>query len=301
MSAINSLEAGGSTNGGEGIQLAYEVATSQFVDGGINRVVLCTDGDFNVGITSESRLIRLVQEKASSGVYLSVLGFGQGNYNDSTMEKLADKGNGNYAYIDSLLEARKVLVEEIGGTLVTIAKDVKIQVDFNPARVTAYRLIGYENRMLANEDFRDDSKDAGELGSGHTVTALYELVPSGVESPARTAEPSKFVEVQPVAGANPNQVLHVSLRYKLPDEETSNEFSTPLMHPRESGVPVGDQDLQFASCVAAFGMLLRDSKFSGDATWDWIIDTAEANRGRDAKGLRGEFVALCKTARRLSQ
>jgi Ca-activated chloride channel family protein len=301
LDAIDSLQAGGSTNGGEGIQLAYDVAEAEFVEGGINRVILCTDGDFNVGVTSQSQLISLIQTKAKSGVFLSVLGFGDGNYKDSTMEKLADKGNGNYAYIDSLLEARKVLVEQIGGTLATIAKDVKIQVDFNPSRVAAYRLIGYENRMLAKEDFRDDTKDAGEMGSGHTVTALYEIVPAGVESPAREAEPSKFVEVVPAEGVAPEQVLHVSLRYKLPESEESSEFSFPLLHPENQSLPVANVDLQFASSVAAFGMLLRSSKFSGDADWDWVIQTAEENRGADEQGLRAEFVGLCKTAKRLAQ
>jgi Ca-activated chloride channel homolog len=300
LDAIGSLQAGGSTNGGEGIELAYDIAQQQFVKGGVNRVLLCSDGDMNVGITSESALVRLIQEKAKSGVYLSVFGFGTGNYKDSTMEKLADKGNGNYAYIDSLLEARKVLVEQIGGTLVTIAKDVKIQVDFNPARVAAYRLIGYENRLLANEDFRDDSKDAGEMGAGHSVTALYELVPTGVDSPARTADKSKFVDVVPAAGVSQDQVLHVSLRYKLPESATSLEFSTPLMHMKESGLLAASSDFRFASAVAGFGMLLRDSKFSGNANWDWVIETAQENLGPDHNGLRAEFVSLCKIARRLA-
>ena len=299
--AIGRLPAGGSTNGGEGIELAYEVAQQQFVRGGINRVILCTDGDFNIGVTNQDQLIDLIEKKASAGVFLSVLGFGTGNYNDSTMEKLADKGNGNYAYIDSLLEARKVLVEQIGGTLVTIAKDVKIQLDFNPARVAAYRLIGYENRRLANEDFRDDSKDAGELGAGHTVTALYELVPTGVESPARESEQSKFVEVVPVKGVDENQVLHVSLRYKLPESNTSLEFSMPLMQPQGSGLTSASEDFRFASSVAAFGMLLRNSKFSGDANWDWVIKTAQENLGSDRNGLRAEFVSLCKLAVRTSK
>ncbi|MEO2009885.1 MAG: VWA domain-containing protein, partial [Pirellulaceae bacterium] len=300
LDAIANLQAGGSTNGGEGIELAYDVAQAQFVEGGINRVILCTDGDFNVGVTSQSRLIQLIQDRAQSGVFLSVLGFGKGNYNDSMMEKLADKGNGNYAYIDSLLEARKVLVEQIGGTLVTIAKDVKIQIDFNPTRVIAYRLIGYENRLLENEDFRDDSKDAGELGAGHTVTALYEIVPAGVESPARTSKPSKFVETVPLENVDNDQLLHVSLRYKLPESERGREFSTPLMHADGGSLPTASTDFQFAISVATFGMLLRDSKFAGSADWDWVIETAEKNLGTDHNGLRAEFVQLAKTARRIS-
>ena len=236
-------------------------------------------------MTSQSRLIQLIQDRAQSGVFLSVLGFGKGNYNDSMMEKLADKGNGNYAYIDSLLEARKVLVEQIGGTLVTIAKDVKIQIDFNPTRVIAYRLIGYENRLLDNEDFRDDSKDAGELGAGHTVTALYEIVPAGVESPARKSKPSKFVETVPLENVDNDQLLHVSLRYKLPESERGREFSTPLMHADGDPLPAVSTDFQFAISVATFGMLLRDSKFAGSADWDWVIETAEKNLGTDHNGM----------------
>ena len=301
LSAIDRLRAGGSTNGGQGIELAYQVAKANRIEGGTNRVIICTDGDFNVGTTSQSDLVALIQAKAASGIYLSVLGFGTGNYKDSTMEKLADKGNGNYAYIDSMLEARKALVQQMGATLITIAKDVKIQLDFNPSRISAYRLIGYENRIMANEDFRDDKKDAGEIGAGHTVTALYEIVPVGVESPARNSKPSEFVEVVPKEGVNPATLLTVSLRYKQPDGDTSQEFTIPLNHEKDSQIPAASSDLQFATAVAAFGMLLRKSKFAGQADWDWVVETAQSSEGEDHDGFRAEFVSLAKKARMMSK
>ena len=227
--AIAELDAGGSTNGGAGITLAYRIAREHFIKGGVNRVVLATDGDFNVGVTSQDELVRLIEEERASGVFLSVLGVGTGNLKDSMMEKLADKGNGNYAYLDSLHEARKVLVREAGSTLVTIAKDVKIQVEFNPAAVSAYRLIGYENRMLKNEDFNDDKKDAGEIGAGHSVTALYEIVPAGVEIDAPSVDPLKYqTPSQPTRSASPDELVTVKLRYKAPDGETSRLLSTTL-------------------------------------------------------------------------
>src|SRR6185436_11546705 len=226
--AIDSLQPGGSTNGASGIQLAYNQAVANFIRGGTNRVILMTDGDFNVGVTNQGDLTRLIEERAKSGVFLSVLGFGMGNIKDSTLEKLADQGNGHYAYIDSVNEARKVLVEEMGATLVTVAKDVKIQVDFNPGRVEAYRLIGYENRVLRTEDFNNDAKDAGDMGAGHTVTALFEVVPKGGEVPGPSVDPSKYT--QPAAqaaaragnaGAASNEMLTLRVRYKLPEASTS--------------------------------------------------------------------------------
>lgn len=299
LTAIESLNAGGSTDGGAGIHLAYQIAEQNLVSDGINRVILCTDGDFNVGTTNQSDLVELIQAKAKSNVFLTVLGFGSGNLKDSTMEKLADKGNGNYAYIDSMLEARKVLVEEVGATLVTIAKDVKIQVDFNPQHVQAYRLLGYENRLLENQDFRDDSKDAGEIGSGHTVTAFYELIPTDAPEVAIEARPSEFVESSLADGADSTTQLTVNLRYKRPSATTSEEFQVRVA--AGAGPEQPSKDFQFASSVLAYGLLLRESKLTSSLSWDWVVETASTNLGPDDRGLRGEFVQLAKAARRLAQ
>jgi Ca-activated chloride channel family protein len=301
LAALDGLQAGGSTNGGEGISLAYRIAKENFIDNGINRVILCTDGDFNVGVTSQDSLIDLITDSAKSGVFLSVFGFGTGNLKDSTMEKLADKGNGNYGYIDSILEARRLLVDQVGATLVTIAKDVKIQVDFNPAQVAAYRLIGYENRMLRTEDFDDDSKDAGEIGAGHCVTALYEIVPAGADSPARPASSSRFVESVPAADADPETMLVVDLRYKQPDEEVSQKFTCELKRPEIVSFERADDDFRFASAVAGFGMLLRQSEFAGSLDWDWVVATGSGGLAGDAAGLRGEFVQLARRAQALAE
>ena len=298
-SAIDTLSAGGSTNGAAGIQLAYQIAENNRIEKGINRVILCTDGDFNVGTTSESELIDLVTLKAKSDTFLTVLGFGDGNLKDSTMEKLADNGNGNYAYIDSLLEARKVLVEQIGGTLATIAKDVKIQVDFNPLHVQSYRLIGYENRLLANRDFRDDTKDAGEIGAGHTVTAFYEIVPSEARIELVDVRPSEFVTTSLNRQADADTMLSVNLRYKQPTASESSEFQVRL--PASPKSVSASEDFQFATAVVAYGMLLRDSAFRGKANWEWVISTAEKSLGDDRFGLRHEFVQLAKAARRISK
>ncbi len=297
LQAIDQLSAGGSTNGGQGIELAYEVARQHQVPGGINRVILCTDGDFNVGTTSDSALKELIQTQARSDVFLTVLGFGSGNLQDSKMELLADKGNGNYAYIDSLLEARKVLVQQVGGTLATIAKDVKIQLDFNPQHIKSYRLLGYENRLLENQDFRDDSKDAGEIGAGHTVTAFYELVPSGTEEPSHESRPSEFVKPKLIATADSSDMLTVNLRYKLPKGSESSEFQVRVSPMSLTLEP--SPDFQFASAVVAYGLLLRHSQYAGRANWDWVVETAQKNLGQDTSGLRTEFVQLAKTARRL--
>jgi Ca-activated chloride channel family protein len=258
---------------------------------------LCTDGDFNVGTTDQSQLVELIEDKAQTGVFLTVLGFGQGNLKDSTMEKLADRGNGNYGYIDSLLEARKMLVEQIGGTLMTIAKDVKIQVDFNPQHVAAYRLVGYENRLLQNQDFRDDTKDAGEIGAGHTVTAFYELVPAGTVTQQSVSRPSEFVATEIAAGADSSTRLTVNLRYKLPDASRSQEFQARLSVGQFLRQP--SPDFRFATAVLGYGMLLRGSRYAGSATWDWVVQTAEASMGDDPRGLRAEFVQLAKSARRI--
>lgn len=299
LAAIEELRAGGATNGGEGIELAYRIARENFVPNGINRVILCTDGDFNVGVTNQSDLVDLIQEKAQSNIFLSVLGFGSGNLKDSTMEKLADKGNGNYSYIDSMLEARKVLVEQIGATLVTIAKDVKIQLDFNPEHVQQYRLLGYENRMMENRDFRDDLKDAGEIGAGHRVTAFYELVPAGSPPIESSERPSEFVEPKLSRTGDRNTMLTVNLRYKLPEESVAQEFQTRVEAGSVSSNP--SIDFRFASAVVGYGMLLRQSQFVGTANWDWVIDTASTSLGDDPRGLRSEFIQLAKTARQLSR
>ncbi|MGH9241424.1 MAG: YfbK domain-containing protein [Vicinamibacterales bacterium] len=303
--AVDNLQAGGSTNGGAGIQLAYAQATANFIRGGANRVILMTDGDFNVGITSQSDLTRLIEDRAKSGVFLSVLGFGMGNLKDSTMERLADRGNGHYAYIDTLNEARKVLVEEMSGTLVTVAKDVKIQVDFNPGKVEAYRLIGYENRVLRAEDFNNDLKDAGDMGAGHTVTALFEIVPRGGTVPGPSIDPSVFQPaprsesaVQP-AIPNSNDLLVLRLRYKLPDAAESTRMDVPLAD-RAVAFQRADPDVRFAAAVAAFGMILKDSSYKGDATLEWVLDTASGSVGRDRGGYRDEFVSLVRKAIALS-
>jgi len=297
--ALDRLSAGGSTNGGAGIQLAYDTAAAHFIDGGVNRVILATDGDFNVGTTNQGDLIRLIEDKAKSGVFLTVLGFGMGNYKDSTLEKLADKGNGNYAYIDTELEARKVLVEQISGTLVTIAKDVKIQVEFNPAQVAHYRLIGYENRLLAAEDFNDDTKDAGEIGAGHTVTALYELVPPGVELNTPGVDPLKYQKAGGATEATRSgELMTLKLRYKQPDGDTSKLLVFPI---RDSGnsYAAASADFKFAASVAAFGMILRDSPHRGSATYDAVIELAGEGAVRDDHGYRAEFLSLIHKARRL--
>lgn len=297
MQALDQLSAGGSTAGGQGIKLAYRTAQKYFVEGGNNRVILATDGDFNVGESSNAAMERLIEEKRQEGVFLTVLGYGMGNYKDDKMEILADKGNGNYAYIDNIREAQKVLVNEFGGTLFTIAKDVKIQVEFNPAKVQAYRLIGYENRMLEAEDFNDDKKDAGELGSGHTVTALYEIIPVGVESKfIKDIDPLKYQkEVPNTTEANTNEWLTVKFRYKQPDGNESKLIERTL-----SGEP-GPMtvDLQWASAVAGFGMLLRDSEFKENLTYEQVESLAKEARGEDEFGYRREFIDLVRTAGKL--
>ena len=294
--AIAELGAGGSTNGASGIKLAYRTAREHFIKSGVNRVVLATDGDFNVGVTSQDELVRLIEEERASGVFLSVLGVGTGNLKDSMMEKLADKGNGNYAYLDSLHEARKVLVREAGATLVTIAKDVKIQVEFNPAAVSAYRLIGYENRMLKNEDFNDDKKDAGEIGSGHSVTALYEIVPVGVDIDVPPVDPLKYqTPPQPARTASADELVTVKLRYKAPDGDTSRLLSTTLRsQPRSLTANLG-----FASAVVEVGMLLRGSKHAGNGAFASAVARASKFRGVDSEGYRAEFIKLAELASNL--
>ena len=297
--ALNSLMPSGGTDGAQGIELAYQLAERNLLESGNNRIILCTDGDFNLGVTNQSELISLIQRKAKSGVFLTVLGFGTGNYKDSTMEKLADQGNGNYAYIDSLQEARKVLVEKISATLVAIAQDVKIQIDVNPNFISAYRLIGYENRLLSREDFRDDTKDAGEIGAGHTVTAFYEVVPAGQPSPARKPAESEFVKSIATVDGDSTAALSVNLRYKLPRSRASLEFQIRLPGQELKLPSPPTVDFRFASSVVVFGMLLRESKHAGSANWNWVIETAQSNRGSDTDGSRAEFVELAKTAKAL--
>lgn len=303
--ALDRLQAGGSTNGGQGIRLAYKTARDHFISGGTNRVLLCTDGDFNVGTTSTQQLIDLVAKEAKTGVFLSVLGFGRGNLNDAMIEKISNRGNGNYNYIDSQREAEKVLVQQAGGTLVTIAKDVKIQIEFNPAEVAAYRLIGYENRMLKDEDFNDDTKDAGEIGAGHTVTALYELVPAGEDVALATAKLPKVddLEFQSTRklseAAQTGQLLTLKLRYKAPDGEQSELIKLPVKD-EGKGFGAASQDFRFAAAVAGFGMLLRDSAHKGGLTYDAVLETATGNLGKDPHGYRAEFVELVRQAKAIS-
>ncbi len=290
-SALERLSAGGSTAGAAGIELAYKVAKENFIDGGNNRVILATDGDFNVGVSSESGLVRLIEKKREEGIFLTVLGFGTGNYSDARMEELSNKGNGNYAYIDNLLEAKKVLVQEMGGTLFTIAKDVKLQIEFNPERVTSYRLIGYENRMLNNEDFNDDTKDAGELGAGHTVTALYEIVPKGIEGEDSSSGSLKYQGDREVVSGLKRELLTVSLRYKKPEENSSKLLSAVLSDKMKGG-----NDLLWASSMAGFGMLLRGSELAGDLSWKDVLAMARKSRGSDEKGYRAEAIRMIEQA-----
>lgn len=289
--AVDMLEAGGSTAGGAGIVLAYSIAQQNFIKNGNNRVILATDGDFNVGVSSDAEMVRLIEDKRKSGIYLTVLGFGTGNLKDSKLEKLADKGNGNYAYIDNLLEARKTLVSELGGTLFTVANDVKLQLEFNPAQVSAYRLIGYENRLLNREDFADDTKDAGEMGAGHSVTALYEIIPAGVAS-GLTGDSLKYqaVVVRNEAIGSP-ELLTINLRYKSPGDSTSQLLSQSVMEPGSDPIGTSD-DFRFAAAVAEFGMLLRDSEFKGSATYGSVLKLASESQGVDREGYRREFIRL---------
>jgi Ca-activated chloride channel family protein len=300
LDAIERLEAGGSTAGAAGIRLAYEVAARNHVRGGNNRVILATDGDFNVGVSSEGELVRLIEEKRAQGTFLTVLGFGTGNLADARMEQIADHGNGNYAYIDGLMEARKVLVQEMGGTLFTIAKDVKLQVEFNPAQVQAYRLIGYENRLLRAEDFSDDRKDAGELGAGHSVTALYEVVPVGVESDARVGDvgPLRYQRpsTEPVT-AFAGEMLNVNIRYKQPDGDESVLLSHPVRMPRQNQ-RLSD-DFRFAAAVAEFGMLLRESEHRGGASVEDVLSLARGAMGSDPNQHRAGFVQMVQEYARL--
>ncbi len=301
--AIDNLEAGGSTAGGAGIKLAYKMAKENFVKNGNNRVILCSDGDFNVGESSDDALERMIEQERKSGVFLTILGYGMGNYQDAKMQKLADKGNGNHAYIDGISEAKKVLVNEFGGTLFTIAKDVKLQVEFNPAKVQGYRLIGYENRMLAKEDFNDDKKDAGEMGSGHTVTALYEIIPVGVSSDfLKGVDSLKYQKnIVPLSKTSYNdEMMTVKFRYKTPDGDVSKLIEHPVLDKQISIVKTSD-NFRFASSVAEFGMLLRNSTFKSSSSFENVLSLARKAKGNDEEGYRSEFVRLVESAQMLAK
>ncbi len=300
LAAIENLEAGGSTAGGEGINLAYKIAQENFRKGGNNRVILATDGDFNVGVSSNAEMERLIEKKRETGIFLTVLGFGTGNLKDSKMEKIADKGNGNYAYVDNVNEARKVFVNEFGGTLFTIAKDVKFQVEFNPAKVRSYRLIGYENRALRNEDFNNDKKDAGDMGAGHTVTALYEIVPANGKTSGNVfapVDPLKYQQqtLAPTA-INSEEMLTLKLRYKEPDGKKSSLIQTTVKD-QVLAEDLTSENFRFSAAVAQFGMLLRDSEFKGKSSYDGVIALAMNAKGKDEEGYRSEFINLVRTAK----
>ena len=303
LEALDALEAGGSTAGGEGIELAYKVAQKNFIQGGNNRIILCTDGDFNVGVTSEEGLESLIEDKRKTGVYLTILGYGMGNYKDSKLQTLSEKGNGNYAYIDNLQEANRVLVQEFGSTMYAVAKDVKMQVEFNPAYVSAYRLVGYESRLLNKEDFNDDTKDAGELGAGHTVTAFYEIIPVGVKNPYKASvdklKYQKDTSSEPKQGVYDNELMTVKLRYKPLGSDSSVKMEIPVMTSDKN--KTASADYTFASAVAMFGQLLRDSDFKGKATYNDVISLTRQGFGEDKQGYRHEFVRLVEATEQLGE
>ncbi len=301
--AIDALEAGGSTAGGAGIKRAYQEAVANFIQGGNNRVLLATDGDFNVGVSSDAEMVRLIEEERKTGVFLTTLGFGQDNLKDSKMEEMADHGNGQYNYIDNIMEAQKVFISELGGTLYTVAKDVKIQVEFNPAQVQGYRLLGYEDRLLKDEDFKDDKKDAGDMGSGHSVTALYEVIPAGVDADEglRTPDSLRYQHTKntlrdPELSRDTGEMLFVKVRYKSPTGSTSKLITHPVLA-RSSESP--SVDFRFQTAVVEFGLLLRQSQYKGDANLGDVIATARGALGSDPDGYRSEFVRLAQAARSL--
>jgi len=300
IEALEALSAGGSTAGGDGIELAYKVAQKNFIKGGNNRIILCTDGDFNVGISSEKGLESLIEEKRQTGVYLTVLGYGMGNYKDSKLQTLSQKGNGNHAYIDNLQEANRVLVKEFGSTMYAVAKDVKMQVEFNPAYVSAYRLVGYESRLLNKEDFNDDTKDAGELGAGHTVTAFYEVIPVGVKNPYGSVDELKYQkpsDQELTQGVKNNEMMTVKLRYKPLDRENSIKMEIPVLISDKSKNP--STDYTFSSAVAMFGHLLRNSDFKGTANYNEVVELARSGFGEDKQGYRREFQRLVEAMKQL--
>jgi len=299
LAALDNVEAGGSTAGGQGIELAYKVAKDNLIQEGNNRVILATDGDFNVGVSSSSDLVRLIEEKRNDGIFLTICGLGMGNYKDGRMEQISNAGNGNYYYIDNILEAKKIFVTEMRATLFTIAKDVKIQVEFNPNKVQAYRLIGYENRVMADKDFNDDTKDAGELGAGHTVTALYEIIPIGVNSKfVGKVDDLKYQANATTKNANSDELMTLKLRYKMPKEDQSQLITTTVKDANSEFHETSD-NYRFSASVASFGMLLRDSEFKGNTSYEQIIGWADASKGKDSEGYRAEFIKLVSTCQAL--
>lgn len=299
--AIDQLSAGGSTAGGEGIKLAYKIAENNFKTNGNNRIILATDGDFNLGLSSDDELVNLIEEKRKTGIFLTVLGYGMGNYKDSKMQQLADKGNGNHGYIDNINEARKVLVNEFGGTLFTIAKDVKLQIEFNPKKVQSYRLIGYENRMMQNEDFNNDKKDAGELGSGHTVTALYEIIPIGIKDEFTTKVDDLKYQDKPTNNSNyTDELLTIKFRYKEPNSEVSKLIVHPVLDNNIS-LESTSGNFKFSAAVAEFGLLLRNSSFKENASYTQAIQLARDSRENDEDGYRAEFLQLVQSASALAK
>ncbi|MHC4458196.1 MAG: vWA domain-containing protein [Planctomycetota bacterium] len=295
LASLDDFRAGGSTAGGAGIKLAYKVARENYISGGNNRVILATDGDFNVGVSSTADLVRLIEEGRKDNIFLTICGFGMGNYKDGRMEQISNAGNGNYFYIDNIREAQKVFATQLQATLFTIAKDVKIQVEFNPVKVKAYRLIGYENRILADEDFNDDIIDAGELGAGHTVTALYEIIPSGSTRAVRKTDALKYQENEVTAEASAsNEIMTIKFRYKPPREESSKLIKTSVID-EDFTFQEASENFRFSAAVAGLGMLLRDSKFKGDLTYQKIVSIAKNSKGKDAFGYRSEFINLVET------
>ncbi len=297
--AFNKLEAGGSTAGGEGIELAYKVAKENLIDGGNNRVILCTDGDFNVGTSSTGELVRLIEEKRNDNIYLTICGYGMGNYKDGRMEQISNAGNGNYFYIDNIKEAEKVFVKELRANMFTIAKDMKIQVEFNPKHVKSYRLIGYENRVLAKEDFNDDKKDAGELGAGHTVTAIYEIIPQNSGALTKETDGLKYQDVKLTRQAKSDEMLTLKLRYK-PINSESSKLITEVVGKDYVKLPDLSGDFKFSASVTAFGMLLRDSKYKGEVTYDLVLELAGRSTLLEDDYYRNEFVQLVEKAKLLS-
>ena len=308
ISALNQLQSGGSTAGGAGLKLAYKVALDNFIEDGNNRIILATDGDFNVGSSSNAEMERLIEQKREHGVFMTVLGFGMGNYKDDKMEIIADKGNGNYAYIDNIQEARKVFITEFGGTLFTIAKDVKFQIEFNPARVKGYRLVGYENRLLNDEDFNDDKKDAGEMGAGHTVTALYEVIPAGSDESLKSIDPLKYQSNSDNTDTNDKsrsydnvkadmsaELMTLKLRYKKPDGHTSTKVEIPVKG-KVLDLEETSDNFRFSASIAEFGLILRNSQYKEDASIEHVISLAKASRGEDEEGYRSEFLKLVRLA-----
>ncbi len=301
LDALDRLNAGGSTAGGAGVRLAYKVAKENLIKGGNNRVILSTDGDFNVGVSSTGNLVRLIEEKRKDDIYLTICGFGMGNYKDGRMEQISNAGNGNYFYIDNIREAKKVFVTEMRANMFTIAKDVKIQIEFNPQKVKAYRLIGYENRILAKEDFNNDKKDAGELGAGHTVTALYEIIPTGSKQTLHGVDPLKYQETKIKSNTtSSNEIMTVKFRYKPPKENKSRLIVVPVVDNNIALSRTSD-NFKFSAAVAGFGMLIRDSKFKNDLTYKDIIALAKNSRGDDANGYRTELIGLMESCSLLSK